>query len=341
MDIKYTLYALIICAFCGASCARTTDGYHTIEGYAQGGTYKITLHTCQDNLAQIKRSIDSLLNVIDNSISGYNDSSLVSKINRCDTLATEDHIFLELLEISRRFYDLTDGYFDPSAGALFDAWGFGFKQKSFPDGKTIDSLKSFIGMDMIRYENGTIIKSDPRVTLNFNAIAQGYSCDLVGQLLESRGIKDMLVNIGGEIFCKGLNSKGGEWVIGIDAPIDGNDIEGDIIQSVILIDTSMEGKGVVTSGNYRKFYILDGKKYAHTIDPKAGRPVSHNLLSATVITDNATDADALATYFMTIGFEKSREYILTHPQTEGVLIYEQGSEMTLWKSDGIQIRQPL
>lgn len=157
--------------------------------------------------------------------------------------------------------------------------------------------------------------------LNFNAIAQGFSCDLIAELLESHHATDYLIDIG-EIFCKGNGPSGKGWTIGVDNPTDGNNTPGADIKETW--NSSGETVGVVTSGNYRKFYIKDGKKYSHTIDPETGRPVFHNLLSATVIAGNATIADALATYFMVIGDVKAREYLSEHPEIKACLITSDG-----------------
>ena len=203
-------------------------------------------------------------------------------------------ILTDIFALSERIYRECGGYFDVSSGALFDAWGFGFKEGTFPDMADIDSIMDFTGMDKIIFRDGRLVKTDPRVTLNFNAIAQGYTCDIIAGYLAGEGITDMLVNVGGEIFCRGVNPSGKEWTIGIDAPIDGNMVAGEKLQTVIEIPVSENGTGVVTSGNYRKFYIKDGKKYSHTVNPKTGLPVEHNLLSATVISDNASAEAILA-----------------------------------------------
>ena len=164
--------------------------------------------------------------------------------------------------------------------------------------------------------------------MNFNAIAQGYSCDKVAAYLYNLGVKDMLVDIG-EIFCDGLNPQGKPWRIGIDRPEDGNNTPGADMQAILV--SSGGPQGIVTSGNYRKFYIKDGVKYSHTIDPRTGRPVQHNLLSATVIAPTAMEADAYATYCMVIGKEKAQEFILSRPELEACLISED-----VWTSPGFK-----
>lgn len=347
--------AAAITVFTTASCG--SDDYYNIEGYAQGGTYRITLEAGLEECRSLQKEVEKILSDIDNSISGYNPASALSAFNgnvgeyglqdgglpestpTAYSLGdkTAGRIFEDVLRISIDMHEETDGYFDVSAGALFDAWGFGFKEGIFPDSTAIDSIKRFTGMDKIIFDNGRIVKTDPRVRLNFNAVAQGYTCDTIAGYLTGKGISNMLINVGGEIFCKGLNPHGKNWTIGIDAPVDGNMESGADIQTVIEIPCGENGKGVVTSGNYRKYYIRDGKKYAHTVNPKTGYPVEHNLLSATVIADNAATADALATYMMVVGLEESIKYVETHFSIEAVLIYEQDGQMKTWMSPGVNV----
>jgi thiamine biosynthesis lipoprotein len=170
--------------------------------------------------------------------------------------------------------------------------------------------------------------------LNYNAIAQGYSCDLVAKYLYSIGVKDMLVNIG-EIFCDGLNPSGQPWTVGIDKPVDGNNELGAQLQGVFKVPSGPHG--VVTSGNYRKFYVKDGKKYAHTIDPRTGYPVTHNLLSATILAADGLTADAYATYCMVVGLEESVRFIESTPEIEGCLVYDDNGEFKTWTSSGMTL----
>lgn len=315
------IFAFLAILAITVSCGGNED-YYNIEGYAQGGTYRITLRSDLKKCKELQEGVERILADIDNSISGYNPSSALSMFNgnfngnnegschasdsgvagsgmsgsgMSDSEAPgRNPILTDIFALSERIYRECGGYFDVSSGALFDAWGFGFKEGTFPDMADIDSIMDFTGMDKIIFRNGRLVKTDPRVTLNFNAIAQGYTCDIIAGYLAGEGITDMLVNVGGEIFCWGVNPSGKEWTIGIDAPIDGNMVAGEKLQTVIEIPVSENGTGVVTSGNYRKFYIKDGKKYSHTVNPKTGLPVEHNLLSATVISDNASAEAILA-----------------------------------------------
>ncbi|MCR5709082.1 MAG: FAD:protein FMN transferase [Bacteroidales bacterium] len=294
-------------------CCACSPRYETIQGYAQGGTYSVKYSTrgVKAARAEIAAGIDDILTAVDTTLSGYNRKSLLSRRNAGEDVELND-MFRDIEAISEHYREITGGAFDVAAGPLFDVWGFGFTSDSLPSDERIAAA-----MDRCRR----------REVLNFNAIAQGYSCDLVAGYLRSLGVTDMLVDIG-EIFCEGLNPDGNGWSIGIDTPEDGNEIPGAKLSGIWHSDG--KGHGVVTSGNYRKFYVRDGKKYAHTIDPRTGRPVEHNLLSATVIAPTATEADALATYFMVIGFDEARAWVESHDGIEACLITS-GSQ---WFSEG-------
>ncbi len=340
----------VVAALCIiVSCGRS-DRYVSISGYAQGGTYIVKLNMSGVPLTaeQLKSGIDSVLVRIDKSLSGYNDSSLLSRFNAGETIVPDD-IFMDIYEKSFRYYEETGGCVDVSAGALFDLWGFGFTSDSLPSRHKVKEVLGEIGMDRLKnsilpeedgaFSPSSLLKdgiSGKAPILNYNAVAQGYSCDLVADYLRSNGVTDMLVDIGGEIFCMGCNPSGQPWVVGIDRPIDGNNEPGADLQGVFQAGPGPVG--IVTSGNYRKFYIKDGKKYAHTIDPRTGYPVSHSLLSATITAGNAALADALATYCMVIGLEESIKFISSRPDIEGCLVYDDGGLKT-WTSEGFTLKQ--
>ena len=291
------------------------DRYETIGGYAQGGIYSVKYNSSGVHVSrrQVQAAVDGILEAVDTTLSGYNRKSLLSRRNAGEEVALND-MFRDIYGISERYRELSGGAFDVAAGPLFDIWGFGFTDGRMPSDSSIAAA-----MDRCsRHE-----------VLNFNAIAQGYSCDLVAAYLHSIGIHDMLVDIG-EIYCEGLNPEGRGWTIGIDAPVDGNVTPGAQISGIWQSDGG--SYGVVTSGNYRKFYVRDGKKYAHTIDPRTGRPIEHNLLSATVIAPTTTDADALATWFMVIGFEEACAIVESRSDIEACLITSDG----IWKSEGFR-----
>ena len=303
--------AAIVAAMVFSSCARKE--YVQISGYAQGGTYSITCKCLPSEAQSLKSGADSILSIIDASVSGYNPASLLSRRNNGEDLpddgSAEYNILEELSWFCDSLYRATGGALDTRSGALFDIWGFGFRSGWMPSAEEVEAAMS------------------NRRVQNFNCVAQGWSCDMVGQYLLSRGVEDFLVNVGGEILCSGLNPKGSSWTIAIDTPVDGNDTPGKNISGVFTVPSGQR-RGVVTSGNYRKFYFCDGVKYPHTIDPRTGYPVHHSLLSATVIARNAALADAIATYCMVIGPTAAREFILSRDDLEAVLI----SDGDIWKS---------
>ena len=321
------------------------DEYIAVSGYAQGGIYTVKLNLRGDGGRKVKMApedikagIDSIINLVDTTFSGYNKSSLLSRWNAGENVRFNG-IFKELYDFSYALYTSSSGAFNVAAGPVFDLWGFGFTSDSLerdPDAlrkqeEAVRQVLPTIGMpEFQQLEDG---QRHPR--LNFNAVAQGYTCDLVAGWLRGLGVKDMLVDIG-EIFCQGLNPSRKPWSVGIDRPVDGNNIPGADLDGIWQSDGG--AYGVVTSGNYRKFYIRDGKNYAHTIDPRTGWPVTHNLLSATIIAPDATTADAYATYCMVIGLDASREFVESQDGIEAYLIYDDEGTMREWRSKGFTLR---
>lgn len=342
------------------SCA-PKDRYITITGYAQGGTYTVKLNlngkdgTIRTSPEEIRDSINTILLKIDGSLSGYNRNSLISRFNAGETIIP-DSIFSDIYSHAVRIYNETEGIVDVASGPLFDMWGFGFKSGEFPtEDEVVQTMKScgmgrmfpsvadrtsadgsLNGRNMLICEKGRYEGEVPLPELNYNAIAQGYSCDLVAEYLYSIGVKDMMVDIG-EIYCDGLNPSGRQWTLGIDKPVDGNNELGAQIQGIFH---APEGPhGIVTSGNYRKFYMKEGKKYSHSIDPRTGYPVIHNLLSATIVADDALTADAYATYCMVVGLEESKRLLESRQDLEGCLIYDEDGEFKTWSSEGFVLEE--
>ena len=330
------------------SCA-PKDRYVSFSGYAQGGTYTVKLNlNGKDGMIKerpevIRDSVDAILRDIDNSLSGYNKNSLLSSFNAGGSISP-DSLFWDIYERAYDFYEQTDGVLDVASAPLFDIWGFGFKSGEMPDDERVMEVLASSGMKRLRKDiracahNGVLSGKDLLLVsegiapkLNYNAVAQGYSCDVVARYLYSLGVKDMMVDIG-EIFCDGRNPSGKPWTIGIDRPVDGNNSIGADLQGIFRIPSG--AYGVVTSGNYRKYYIRDGKKYAHTIDPRTGYPVAHNLLSATILAPDATMADAYATYCMVIGLEESMKFLTSREDLEGCLVYDEDGEFRTWTSPG-------
>lgn len=308
--IQITSLFFLLCSCSGQ------ETFVLIRGYAQGGIYNVKCSSGDIAPEQLKTGIDSILNVIDSSVSGYNPESLLSKYNAGQAIPQhpqeQRQVFDRLTQYGDIFYDKTEGAVDTRAAALYDIWGFGFKQGQMPSTQEVESAK------------------EDRNKLNFNAIAQGFSSDEVAAYLRKHGVKNMLVDIGGEFYCCGHNPSGKGWTIGIDTPTDGNIVPGQQTSGSFTLEPERE-YGVVTSGNYRKYYIIDSVKYSHTIDPRSGYPVRHNLLSATVIAPTSLLADALATYCMVIGFDQARDFIESRPDLEACLI----SSDQIWYSSGM------
>lgn len=317
------LYIHIIFLITILTGCQTNSQYYKVTGFAQGGTYNVTYSPC-DSLGNkvkispdsLKRVMDKLLLEIDNSLSGYNKGSILSKANANLDLEV-NQLFEEMFKVSSDIWLETEGKFDPSAAPLFDIWGFGFQNRDAVTQHKIDSILQFVGMDKGTICDGKLIKSDPRFKLNFNAIAQGYSCDVLASELDRIGICNYLVEVGMEIYCRGVNPSGNLWKIGVDTPEDGNMEAGKSLTGIIEVSDV----GIVTSGNYRKYFIEQGQKFSHTIDPVSGYPVKHNLLSATIIAHNASLADAYATYCMVIGLEEAKSFLASRPDLKGYLIY--------------------
>jgi FAD:protein FMN transferase len=290
--------------------------YLIIHGNTQGTTYNITYDYLRGE--NLQPDIEQVLHDFDMSLSTYEPTSIISRINQNDTTVEVDEKFKEVFREAKQVYEQTGGVFDITVAPIVNAWGFGFTPGTDIDSNLIDSLLQYVGMDKVRLNGNKVEKDFPQVMLDVNAIAQGYSVDVVSEFLEEKGIENYLVEIGGELKCEGMNPKGEDWKIGIDRPQEGNLIPGQNMQAIV----SIKGKSLATSGNYRKFYEKDGIKYAHSIDPKTGYPVLSKLLSATIITDNCITADAYATAFMVMGLEKSIEILESgKKQLDAYLIY--------------------
>lgn len=281
-----------------------------LQGFVQGSYYAITYY--DDEGRSFQKEIDSIFHAVDISVNLWVDSSVINKVNRNEEVVL-DQIFIDNFEIAQKAAVLSGGYFDPTISPLVSAWGFSAKSGDSITPQLVDSLKQLVDYRKVRIEDGKLVKEDPAIKLDFNAIAQGYTTDLVGALLDSRGINSYIVDVGGEIFARGTKPDGKPWVVGIEKPAADWDSERVVQERVELQD-----RGIVTSGSYRKYVERDGKRYSHCIDPKTGYPVEHNLLSATVIAENATWADALASVCMVMGMERSLELIKT---LDGVEVY--------------------
>ena len=340
------LFIGIVLALLVVSCDQPSR-YVQISGYAQGSNYAIKMNVKGVDIPveTIRDSIDALILQIDTTLSGYNKKSLISRFNAGEKIPS-NAMFLEMYRIGYRLWERSGGTLDFGAAPLYDAWGFGFRNSSFPTDEEIRQLLQSCGMGHLPAElpvvDGYI---DPasmgNPQLNFNAIAQGYSCDVIARYLYSIGVKDMLVYIG-EIWCDGVNPAGEPWSVGIDRPVDQTSDGRSLPEGLDGIWSSNgQPAGIVTSGNYRKFYIRDGRKYSHTINPRTGYPVEHNMLSATVVSsNNAAESDAIATWCMVVGLQGAQVLILGDPALEGYLIYTDASgEMREWSSPGFTLKK--
>ena len=272
--------------------------YHTDRGFIFGTYYNIC-YKSKDNLQQ---KIDSTLKSVDNSLSPFNKRSVITAINE-NRDTTPDAQFIEVFTLAQEISATTNGAFDITVAPLVNAWGFGFKQGTIVDSLTVDSMLQFVGYKSIRLSDNKIIKQQPQTMLDCSAIAKGYGCDRVTRMLESYGIEDYMVEIGGEVVAKGKNDKSKQWSIGISKPTEDKSGTINELQEILRIS----GKSVATSGNYRNYRYEDGRKLSHTIDPRTGYPVAHTLLSATVIANDCATADAYATAFMVMGIDKAME----------------------------------
>jgi len=315
MNYKVLLF-LLIPGVITYGCRQKKVEFGRISGMTQGSTYSIVYEDpVKFKPKELKEVVEKILHNFDMSLSIYNDSSIVSKINRNEDVMA-DTFFTEVFNKSREISKMSDGAFDITVGPLVKAWGFGPDAHKNFDKSKLDSLLKLVGFEKVKLKEGHLIKSDPGICLDFNAIAQGYSSDIVGRYFEGLGIKNYIVEIGGEVRAKG--NKGGDyWKIGIDKPVDNNMVPGSNLQAIIKI----KDKSLSTSGNYRKFYIEDGIKYSHEIDPKTGYPAHNTLLSATIIADNCVTADGLATACMVMGKDRSIEFLNKNANLEAYLIY--------------------
>ncbi|MAY84035.1 MAG: thiamine biosynthesis protein ApbE [Flavobacteriales bacterium] len=301
-----------------------------IQGQAQGTTY--TVKYLGEKYAELPSRLDSLLKSIDHSLSTYDTSSIITALNAGDTVAYDDKLWM-MTAYSKWLTKETSGAFDPTIGPLIRAWGWDLSEAESMDSSKVDSLLALKGYDKLELGDSIGYWKQKASVLNFNAIAQGYSIDLMCMLLEEYyGIQNYYVELGGELKVKGRNAKGEFWRIGIDRPIDENQGR----ELIAIID--LEDAAMATSGNYRKFYEIDGKKYSHTIDPESGYPVQHSLLSATVISKDCYRADALATAFMVMGVDKAKEFLKKSDDLAYLIYAEEDGSYGFFVSQALQAK---
>lgn len=309
-----------------AGCVKEKK-YQFAEGQVYGTFYHVSYHSPED----LHREIRAEMEKVNVSLSMFNPESVIAKINRGESDETDSlfrKMFVKALNVNRA----TAGAFDITVAPLVNAWGFGFKNDTFPSPRKIDSLLQFVGMDKLSLDGDRIVKATPGVEMDASSIAKGLGTDLVAEFFDRKGISDYMVEIGGEIRVKGMNAKRKPWTVGIEKPID--DASGQ--EREISIVVGFTSGALATSGNYRKFYIHEGKKYAHTIDPRSGSPVQREILSASVYTDSCMVADAYATAFMVIGLEAAKELVDKTPGLEACFMYERDGSMETWMSEGFE-----
>lgn len=300
---------------------RGTATLRTAEGPIFGTYYHIKYEASES----LDSAILSELKKVDASLSVFNQLSTLSSVNAGKTERT-DAMLYDVLKKAQHISQVTDGAFDVTVMPLVNAWGFGFKKGQFPTEAQIDSLRQFVGYKRIELTSDSLLKKeDSRIMIDCGAIAKGYSVDRVARLLRENGVRNYMIEIGGEVVTKGRNPEGTPWQIGISRPVEEGNAEAGL-QTVL----SLENAALATSGNYHNFYVRNGRKYAHTIDPRTGHPVEHSLLSATVIAPDCATADAYATAFMVMGLDKAKHILEQQKSLKAYLIYadEQGKLKT-------------
>lgn len=301
--------------------------YITNNGKIFGTFYNITYSSDTD----LHKEIKATLMKVDNSLSPFNKESIISAINN-NTDTVPDSMFTHVFTIAQEISRETKGAFDITVAPLVNAWGFGFKKDITPDSATIDSLREFVGYSTVSLTDGKIVKQHPSTMLDCSAIAKGYGCDAVAEMFDAHNIKNYMIEIGGEVVTKGKNSKGGIWSIGISKPTDNRSTGNNELHEIV----SISGKSLATSGNYRNFRYEGEKKVAHTIDPRTGYPVEHSLLSATVIADDCTTADAYATAFMVMGVEEALSFCKEHNISSYFIYSDENGRMETKMTDGFK-----
>ena len=311
-QLRWQLPFLVVLIVGTVLILRKQAPYQTDQGIVFGTIYKITYQS-EENL---KDEIEAELKKVDNSLSPFNKASVITHLNE-NTDLPADSLFTEVFLLAKQISQETHGAFDITVAPLVNAWGFGFKNAAQVDSIMIDSLHQFVGIDKVELIDGKVVKKDPRLMLDCSAIAKGYGVDCVARLLDSKGIRNYMINIGGELVMKGENPKMETWSIGVNKPIDDSLSVNQEIQAVL----KLTNVGLATSGNYRNFYYKGGKKYAHTIDPRTGYPIQHNILSATVVAPDCATADAYATSFMVLGLDSAKQICNAHPELDAYFIY--------------------
>jgi len=312
MKLKLLLFFSLAVVF--SSCSEAPSKYIYNQGFIYGTMYHVVYES--PNGKDFQEEITKKLNDYNQLFSTYEPTSTISRINNNERIKPEP-LFMECYNRSMEISEITNGAFDITAGPMVNAWGFGPEDKKKMTQEIVDSLKAITGYEKLKIENDRIEKENPNMKLDMSAIAKGFTCDLLSDYLAEKGCENYMVEIGGEVVAKGKNEKGRVWTIGISKPDETSFFASNDLQAKVQLPEN----ALATSGNYRNFYVEDGKRYAHTIDPKTGYPVQHSLLSTTVLANNCMTADAFATAFMVLGLEKSIEIAAQHPEIKVYFIY--------------------
>lgn len=302
--------------------------YRQVSDFVFGTTYRI-IYQCDSDLSV---AIREELMKVDRSLSPFNKESVITAVNQ-NREVTLDPYFIEVFTKAMEVSHETEGAFDITVAPLVNAWGFGFKHEKMPTPHQVDSLRQIIGYQKISLIDGKVKKQDPRMMLDCSAIAKGFGVDAVARLLSDRGVQNFMVEIGGEVVTCGVNAQRLPWRVGVVKPSEDSLNVGHELQTIL----NVTDKAMATSGNYRNFYYKDGRRYAHTIDPKTGYPVQHSLLSATVLAKSCTVADAYATSFMVMGLERAQQLLERHSELMAYLIYDDGhGDLAVWFSPSLR-----
>ncbi|MGI0107547.1 FAD:protein FMN transferase [Salinimicrobium sp. WS361] len=323
---------LLLSFFLILSCSKA-DKQRNAYGEALGTTYAISYYS--EDMIPLDKALDSIFERVNQSMSTYMESSDISRINRGDSLVEVDTLFQNVFKLSKDVWQHSNGYFDPTVGDLVNQYGFG--PESGPkeiDSVTIDSLMRSVGFQKLELKGNKLVKETPEIYLDFNAIAKGYTIDLIGHYLNSKGVEDYLIELGGELLAKGVNRKRESyWTVGIDDP---TQEEG---QRELTATIGLQDKAMATSGNYRKHRTDSetGAQYVHTINPLTGFAQKSDLLSVTVLAENCALADAYATAFMAMGFDLSKMVLSQNKDLDAFLIYATlGGEMREYATPGFK-----
>ncbi len=324
----FRLFIIVLLVTAFSSCSKSPAKYIYNKGFVYGTMYSIAYESPKGE--DFQQEINSLFKHYNSIFSTYDEHSTISKINNNVEVKPEPE-FIACYQRAMEISEITNGAFDITAGPMVNAWGFGPDKKSQMNQEKVDSLIRITGYKKISFENGTFVKSYPEMKFDMSAIAKGFTSDLIAQFLADKGCENYMVEIGGEVVAKGKNAKGKVWTIGISKPDEDLAVSNSELQAVL----QLKNKGMATSGNYRNFYEENGKKYAHTIDPKTGYPVQHSLLSATVLANDCMTADAFATAFMVLGKDIGIEIARQVPGLEIYFIYaDDNGETQVYMSEG-------